>query len=103
MLLRFKRTRNLLSVLCPMFWSSLGAAETVLVIEHVTVIDATGAPARRDLSVLIQGDRIASLEITLNDAPLKCATVLEVDCIAVARRWGSEDKHGKTGQNLQAC
>jgi len=33
-----------------------------ILIEHVTVIDATGAPARPDMSVLIVGDKIARIE-----------------------------------------
>jgi len=35
--------------------------ETALVFTHVTVIDATGAPANPDMTVVIKGDRIAAL------------------------------------------
>ena len=41
--------------------SRLAAQESPLVILHVTVIDATGAEASRDQTVVIKGDRIAAL------------------------------------------
>ena len=37
-------------------------ASTSVVITHVTIIDTHGGPARRDMNVIIQGDRIASIE-----------------------------------------
>ncbi len=41
-----------------------------LVFTHVTVIDATGAPAKPDMTVVIKGDRIAALGKTANlDVP----------------------------------
>ncbi|MHC4536193.1 MAG: ankyrin repeat domain-containing protein [Planctomycetota bacterium] len=36
--------------------------QTALVFTHATVIDATGAPAKVDMSVIIRGDRIEALE-----------------------------------------
>ncbi len=38
-----------------------GSGQTALVFTHVTVIDATGAPAKPDMTVVIKGDRIAAL------------------------------------------
>ena len=35
--------------------------QTALVFTHVTVIDATGAPAKPDMTVVIKGGRIAAL------------------------------------------
>lgn len=37
-------------------------SSTSVVITHVTIIDTRGGPARRDMNVIIQGDRIASIE-----------------------------------------
>lgn len=37
-------------------------ASTSVVITHVTIIDTHGGPARRDMNVIIQGDRIARIE-----------------------------------------
>ncbi|GIF77275.1 amidohydrolase family protein [Asanoa siamensis] len=38
------------------------ADDAVTAITHVTVIDATGAPAKRDMTVLLRGDRIIAVE-----------------------------------------
>lgn len=38
-----------------------GENSSVLVLEHVTVIDSTGSPPRQDVSVLIVGDKIKSI------------------------------------------
>jgi len=38
-----------------------GPGQKALVFTHVTVIDATGAPAKPDMTVVIKGDRIAAL------------------------------------------
>src|SRR5580658_6396603 len=40
---------------------SLGAKEEPLVFIHATVIDATGAPAQPDVTVVITGDRITAM------------------------------------------
>jgi hypothetical protein len=40
---------------------ALACAAQTLVFKHVTVIDATGAPARKNLSVAIDGDRITAI------------------------------------------
>ncbi len=47
-----------------------GPGQKVLVFTHVTVIDATGAPAKPDMTVVIKGGRIAALGKTANlDVP----------------------------------
>ena len=38
-----------------------GSGQTALVFTHVTVIDATGAPAKPDMTVVVRGDRIEAL------------------------------------------
>lgn len=38
-----------------------GSRQTALVFTHVTVIDATGAPAKPDMTVVVRGDRIEAL------------------------------------------
>jgi hypothetical protein len=38
-----------------------GSGQTALVFTHVTVIDATGAPAKPDMTVVLRGDRIEAL------------------------------------------
>ena len=37
------------------------SGQTALVFTHVTVIDATGAPAKSDMTVVVRGDRIEAL------------------------------------------
>jgi imidazolonepropionase-like amidohydrolase len=51
--------RPLLILLC-ILWAPFMQAQT-LAIQHVTVIDATGKPAQPDLTVVIEGGRIASV------------------------------------------
>ncbi len=41
-----------------------GAAHAAYAIEHVTVIDGTGAAAKADMTVVIEGDRIAKVTPT---------------------------------------
>src|SRR5579863_7063771 len=38
-----------------------GTAQKALTLTHVTVIDTTGGPAQPDMTVVIRGDRIASM------------------------------------------
>lgn len=45
------------------------------IIEHVTLIDPTGSPARRDMSVLIAGDRIARIEPSTRMRPSGAITI----------------------------
>ncbi len=51
-------------------------ASKVLVFTHVTVIDATGAPAKPDMTVVITGDRIAALGKSGENVPAKNAQVV---------------------------
>ena len=48
-------------VACSLIWSCSAPRKPVLAITHVTVIDATGAQPRQDMTVLIADRRIASL------------------------------------------
>ena len=52
----------LLLLLCPLVATETASTKAMtLVITHVTVIDATGAPARPDMTVVITGDRITEM------------------------------------------
>ena len=51
--------------------------QEALVIAHVTVIDATGAPARPDTTVVIVGDRIAAIGNSAETAAPKMARVVD--------------------------
>jgi len=53
------------------------AASKALVLTHVTVIDATGAPAQPDMTVVISGDRITALGKTGKLAPANDARVID--------------------------
>lgn len=54
---------------------ALAAAQTI-VIKNVTVIDATGAPARKNLSVAIEGDHIQEIAKKIKHVP-KTAEVID--------------------------
>jgi len=53
---------TLLSLLPVTFAAHVRPAPLTTIIEHVTVIDGTGASPRADVTVAIAGDRIASVE-----------------------------------------
>ena len=53
------------------------AGPNTLVFTHVTVIDATGAPAKPDLAVVITGDHITALDKTERIVPPKGARVVD--------------------------
>jgi hypothetical protein len=59
------RNRDLLLLsfllLLPVAQPALGAEQNILVFTHATVIDATGAPAQLDVTVMITGDRITGI------------------------------------------
>ena len=75
--------RTNLGIWCLLFWLGLLAAQAapaanqgVLVFTHVTVIDGTGAPAQRDLAVVITGGRISAMgSSALLRAPTNAVTV----------------------------
>jgi hypothetical protein len=48
-------------LLCLTVPQSPGAQQNILAFTHATVIDATGAPALKDVTVVIKGDRISAL------------------------------------------
>ena len=50
----------------PLAHSELNAPARALVLTHVTVIDATGAPGKPDMTVVIVGDRITEIGKTLD-------------------------------------
>lgn len=50
--------------------------QTPLAFTHVTVIDATGAPSKSDMTVVIAGDRIVSLDATAKLTPPGDAQVI---------------------------
>ena len=52
--------RLLLIFLCSVVWGQFGWAQP-LVIERVTVIDATGKPAQPDMTVVVERDRITAI------------------------------------------
>ncbi len=56
--------------------TSPGVPQTVIAIRHVTVIDATGAPGRPDMTVIIVGDRIAQIAKSSGAAIPKGAQVV---------------------------
>jgi len=75
-------TRNVLSAaLCLALSSPLAARsnpdQSPLVIAHVTVIDATGAPARPSTTVVVLGDRIAALGADADIAVPETAHVID--------------------------
>jgi Amidohydrolase family/Tetratricopeptide repeat len=61
------RLKNLALLFLPLLFFSPNASQTpsakpsILVFTHVTVIDATGAPAHPDVTVVITGDRITAM------------------------------------------
>jgi imidazolonepropionase-like amidohydrolase len=54
-----------------------GSGRTAFVFTHVTVIDATGAPAKPDMSVVVKGDRIEALGKTSKLAIPRNAQVVD--------------------------
>ena len=58
----------LISFTLPAAWSQEKLPQNILAISDVTVIDATGAPARPNLTVIITGDRITKIAKTGEDA-----------------------------------
>ena len=64
----------------PLFLSGQNTPETegnILVFTHATVIDATGAPAKRDYAVVITGDRITDIGETAKVAVPRGARVVD--------------------------
>ncbi len=53
------------------------SGQTALVFTHVTVIDATGAPAKPDMTVVVRGDRIEALGKTSKLAVPRNAQIVD--------------------------
>ena len=68
----------LISVALSAAWSQTTVAQNTLVISDVTVIDATGAPAKPHMTVIITGDRITRIAKTSEVAIPKNAQVIDV-------------------------
>ena len=62
--------------------------QKALVFTHVTVIDATGAPAKPDMTVVVRGDRIEALGKTANlDTPENAHVVDATDKFLIPGLW----------------
>ena len=66
-----------------------------LILTHVTVIDATGSPARPDMSVVIQSHRITALDRTSAALPTDAEVVDATDKFLIPGLW---DMHVHTGR-----
>ena len=67
----------LISFALPTAWSQQKLQQNILAISDVTVIDATGAPAQPNMTVIITGDRITEIGKTGNVAIPKNAQVID--------------------------
>jgi imidazolonepropionase-like amidohydrolase len=67
----------LISSALPTAWSQQKLAQNILAISDVTVIDATGAPAKPNMTVIITGDRITKIAKTGEVAIAKNAQVID--------------------------
>ncbi len=79
-----------------------GHGQKTLVFTHVTVIDATGAPAKPDMTVVIKGDRIAALGKTANlDMPENAHVVDATGKFLIPGLWDMHI-HPWSGKNFLA-
>src|SRR6185436_1371178 len=67
----------LISFALPTAWSQPKLEKNVLAISDVTIIDATGAPAKPNMTVIIIGDRITEIAKTREVAIPKNAQVID--------------------------
>jgi imidazolonepropionase-like amidohydrolase len=77
---QMNRNAGILFLLCLFSFPalrSLGATENPLVFVHATVIDATGAPAQSDVTVVITGDRITAIARSAAVAVPKDARIVD--------------------------
>jgi predicted amidohydrolase YtcJ len=71
-----------------------------LVIEHVTLIDGTGSPARADMTVLVHDEQIASVEPASNARIPKDARVIDArGKFLIPGLWDMHVHLAKTGAN----
>ncbi len=76
--------------------------QKALVFTHVTVIDATGAPAKSDMTVVIKGGRIAALGKTANlDTPENAQVVDATGKFLIPGLWDMH-VHPLSGKNFLA-
>ena len=68
----------LISFASPAAWSQPKPQENILALSNVTVIDATGAPAKPNMTVIITADRITKIAKTGEVAIPKNAQVIDV-------------------------
>lgn len=76
-----KKTIGLLVLslmVCPLLAKETPSLPSVLVLNHVTVIDATGAPAHSDMTVVITGNRITEITSSGKSRIAKDAQVMDV-------------------------
>jgi imidazolonepropionase-like amidohydrolase len=66
----------LISFALPSAWSQEKLQQNILAISDVTIIDATGAPAKPHMTVIITGDRITKIAKTGEVAIPKDAQVI---------------------------
>ncbi len=67
----------LISFALPTAWSQQKLQQNILAISDVTIIDATGAPAKPNMTVIITGDRITKIAKTAEVAIPKNAQVID--------------------------
>jgi imidazolonepropionase-like amidohydrolase len=67
----------LISFALPTAWSQQKSQQNILAISDVTIIDATGAPAKPNMTVIITGDRITKIGKTGEVAIPKDAQVID--------------------------
>jgi Amidohydrolase family len=67
----------LISFALPGAWSQQNLQQNILAISNVTVIDATGAPAKPNMTVIITGDRITEIAKTGEVVTPKNAQVID--------------------------
>jgi imidazolonepropionase-like amidohydrolase len=79
-----------------------GPGQTALVFTHVTVIDATGAPAKPNMTVVVKGGRIAALGKTANlDVPENAHVVDATGKFLIPGLWDMHI-HPWVGKNFLA-
>lgn len=85
-------------LLFPWFLSAQSPAAPAyksLILTHVTVIDATGSPAKKDITVVIRDHRIAAIGRTNTEAPKDVEVVDATGKFLVPGLW---DMHVHTGR-----
>ena len=71
--------KRILLLLCLFAWPALAAAPKPLLLTHVGLIDGTGSAVRRDMTIVIDGNRIAAVYPDGTQAAPKGADVRDLD------------------------